>query len=657
MSFWGLHQVTVPSGPSVLGVFAAVACTISAELYASDVLRYRAIPIGEVIVPQPGVWTSPIGEVLRWPSPSFFGSGARFRFISPKRLIGTVAVRMADGSSVRRAIVVDYDLAATRWVTRELPLAPGALESIAMDANESAVVVGACVFPEDQAHPARIIGSIWQLSSPAEEFASPTLLLEGESLCNEQFWFVHSILSAIGPSDSNGFCFAAGVAHIDCFQDTSLPFGLTWQYPTAGPLISPAGVETCTGISGLCLPTNPLARPVGYADAVGWNTEESLSVVFGAAGKTLSGISTQCVYNPDWTGIRWRSSDGETQPVRRASVCTDDGRMTLPPVELPDGTQANLRWVHISSIGTMRLGEVDAPIAAGALGIEALPGSDCQSYDCFPVHGAVFVHPFADEADVVTFDIHQSIVDRPDQGSLIYQSSAVARVEETLSKETDCLVVGARGQDWHPKPTDCEGVIWGGKFVDSTYAWCGRSMADDLVIQRRAFLGHSQSPEVGFVTTDAVHDILSNGVAVGVGSLQVEAAPSSSQLVLLTEACDINGDHMVDQKDSNLLLLNWRRDNNPCDLTGDGIVNDRDYRILLQAIGVSPAGRQVLIEDICGEYWAKTPPLPYTAAAYAFGFQDFSQFGDYAAALDPDQAVVLGCSVTVVAQALQEQGE
>ncbi len=88
-----------------------------------------------------------------------------------------------------------------------------------------------------------------------------------------------------------------------------------------------------------------------------------------------------------------------------------------------------------------------------------------------------------------------------------------------------------------------------------------------------------------------------------------------------------------------------------------GVVNEPDYRILRQAIGASPSGRQVLIEDICGEYWAKTPPLPYTAAAYAFGFQDFSEFGDYAATLDPDQAVVLGCSVTVVAQALQEQGE
>ncbi len=279
----------------------------------------------------------------------------------------------------------------------------------------------------------------------------------------------------------------------------------------------------------------------------------------------------------------------------------------------------------------------------------------CDSHPGFPDHGAVFLYPFAAEADVMTFDIHQSIVDRPDQEGIVYISSWVARVDSTLSADTDWMAVGARSSELTPTSLTCEGVVWAGKLEDTMYGWCGRSMLDDRVIQRRAFWGPSQAGGVGKVKTEAVHDLLRNGVAVGVGSVHGGSYSSGSQLILLTEACDLDGDQMVNGNDLRLFLHHWRQEESPCDLTGDGIAGDPDLKILLQAVGVTSAGRPALIHDMCEEYWAKTPPLPYVAAVTAFGFQDFAEFGDYTALLEQDEAVSLACAVTIVAEAMAGQ--
>ena len=639
-----------------LCVSVALTSICGSESQASDVLRYRAIPIAEVLVAVSDGHTGSIGECARWPAPSEFGSGARFRFISPSRIIGTVGVPLANGSSVRRAIVMEYDVVTGRWVSRELPLPAGALESIAMDANESGVVVGGCVFPEDQVHQSRIIGCVWHTTPLSHLHDSAVLLLDREPLCPEQGGVVHSVFTAVGPTDSDSVCFIAGVADRACQTGGPLPFGVSVRQGVLGGLETAIDVDLCLNLAEYCNASSNDDLPMGYSDAVGWDAVKFETQVLGSDAITKREMSSACVDAPAWVGRRWSPQSGETAAIRTPSNCMENGQDPTRVV-LPDGTLAVVRSVQVSSVGALRDAEEGFPIAAGALGMEASDWGPCQSHHCFPVHAAVFVNPFAATESVVTVDIHQSIVRNIGELPNAFQSSAVARIESTLSRETDWMAVGARAEDDHPTSNDSEGVIWVGRMGDPSQEWCGRSMCDVRVTQCRAFWGSSEPRQVGSVRVQSVHDLRINGVAVGIGSVVASEYPSESQLLLLTEACDINGDLSVDRRDLVLLMKHWREHGNPCDLTGDGTVGDSDLKILLQAIGGDSVGRRVLIEDICGEYWAKTPPLPYTAAAYAFGFQDFSEFGDYAAALDPDQAVVLGCSVTVVAQALQEQGE
>ncbi len=524
-----------------------------------------------------------------------------------------------------------------------------------MDANESGIIVGGCVFPaEDDGTPARIIGCTWQAMPLSADAESPTLVFDGASLCPDAPWFGQSVFTAVGPIDSDGACVVAGVAAGTCEGGASLPVAVTLRDGTLGSLSVPAGVDLCEGLDGNGDPGTEGTIPVNYSGAVEWDPVKLVTQVLGSHATAEAGDTQGCGAAPAWEGYRWAAEDGVREPIRAPATCTELGSPSHPAVALPDGTPAFIRTVHISSIVTPRDSEDAAPLAGGALGMDMTEWGPCQSTECFRVHGAVFIFPFANEEDVVTFDVHQSIVDRPDQGAGTHISSWVTRVESTLSLDTDWMAVGARALWRYPTSTDCEGVVWTGMMGDPDQAWCGRSVDDDRVVQRRAFMDPPEHSH-GRVTTEAVHDLLASGVAVGVGSVVPDPSLSNPQVILLTEACDINGDQMVDRRDLVLFLQHWKQHDNPCDLTGDGDVDDPDLRILLQAIGGNSVGRPALIEDICGDYWAKTPPLPYSDAVQFLGFQDFSEFGDHAASLDPDHALILSCSATIIAQAIAGQ--
>ena len=557
---------------------------------ASDVLRYRAIPIGEFPDPVTTAGAGLIGRCPRWPAPGSAGSGARFRFINPKRVAGTAGMPLSDGATARSAVVAVFEAATNTWRTHKLPLPVHAIESIAMDANASGVVVGGCVLRREGV-PDRVVGCVWHV-----------------------------------PTDVGG---------------------------TPSPLVHLGGGTNCDGIFGTSVPAT-------HAEAIGVDPATLATQVFGASGSSLLGHSALCLGRSAWVGNRWNLSDGEMARVRRPSTCVDDSLSFPPAVVLPDGSVAIVRAVHISSVGALEPvvppdSDRAAPIAGGALGMESSDWGPCQSHECFSMHAAVFLSPFAEEPHVLTFDIHQSIVVPPDQGAPTDSSSWVARVDATLALDTDWMAVGVRSQEKVPDDSSGEGVVWAGKAVGSVFGWCGRSMVDDRVVQRRAFWSSQQTTSVGTVSTRSVHDLLSSGVAVGVGSVAAPPYGSDSQLILLTEGCDINGDQWVDRRDLQVLLLNWNQTENPCDLTGDGLVNADDLGILMQGIGPIQDGRPAIIGDICEDHWAKTPPLPYVAAAQALGFQDFSEFGDFAASMEKDEAVLLACSVTIVAQAIAGQ--
>lgn len=572
--------------------------------------------------------------------------------MSAKRIVGTTMALAEDGSTVRRAMLFEYVQSTRTWVAQRLPLAVGAIESVVMDANSDGTVVGGCVFSGDSL-PNRIVGCVWRVPQDSGPLSIPALLFHGGTACPDSTQFVQSVLTAVGPVDADGTCVAAGVVNTVCDGELPRAFGLFVYQDPFDLAVTPASSVFCEALEVPCGgPQAPASVAIYYADAVGWDPDLASRRIVVGSGHRRTGAEAVCGNVDGWAGGWWNPEGGLLQTIRAPVECDLLGNPTLPAVQLPNGTLAQIRSVHVSSVGASPMTDDVAPIAGGALGTDFSDWSSCQSHDCYPVHAAVFLHPFAGESSVLTFDVHYSTVERQDIDQVAYISSWVARACSTLGLDTDWMAVGVRSEQDSPTSESSEGVIWAGKTHATTFGWCGRSMVDDSAIQRRAFIDTCSGVPIGLVTTTAVHDLLPTGVAIGVGTVGSSCGGGESQLILLTEACDINGDLEVDKGDLELLLNNWELPDNPCDLTGDGTAGDPDLRIMMQAMGSVSGGRAALIQDLCADYWAKTNPLPYTAAAHALGFQGFDEYGDFVASLPPDQAVHVCCLVTAIAQAL-----
>ena len=616
---------------------------------SAETPRYRVIPIANVPYGNAGQQGGTIERCYRWPTPTNFGSGIRFRFMGPTRIVGTVAHSEDPESPLadRSAVIFDWTGAEPKWVATELPLAPNAVGAVALDGNANGIVVGGCLFP-DGAGSIRVVACVWRVAADPSATDTPKLLFDAGSACDPSPWFVQSVLTAVGPMNSDGNCLAAGVVNTVCDGGFPRDFA-TWIMPLeiGAPFASYGSLDCPSERDGCVL------SDVSYAECVGVNgaTAEN-SCVFGARKTTASGVELYCGDRIQWDSIRWNAAGtGGGFPI--PAGCGDSA---AAHVLFPNGQLGYLRSVEVSSISHEADDSSAEPIAGGTIGVEFGTSAPCSMTDCFPTHAAAYLDPFQQHQALLTFDIHYSIVDP--QGESSFDHSWVARVESTTAPDTDWMVVGARSVGPSPGIELCEGMIWSGVKRETWFEWCGRSMFDESLVRQRCVWNcgiPSQSAVPGVAKVLAVHDLLPSGVVIGVGTFQSTDSTlfdCGNQLILLTEIADINGDLSVGGPDLAAVLAAWGSANVDCDLNDDGVVNGADLTGVLSAWTGRALGKPVLITGLCTEHWEITDPLSFPAAAQVLGFQDMTHFGELAASLPAPDAVLLCGVVTDVARAI-----
>lgn len=621
----------------------------------ADGVSYRAVPVHELPYSSPLSSTGGICAFPSWPADPKWGSAVRSRFVTQTRVIANTSIVQSDDLVRRRAVILDRDAVDGSWEEMLLPLPPGFIESVAVDANASGIVVGACLYRESLGSPLRSVAVVWRLGAQ-DPFASTVEFVfhpwsggacggVGESYDS----FVDSSFVAVGPVDAVGKCFAAGVVNTLCFQAQGDVFGLSIHPESFDALHRLGGGALCETVAESCDGTR-----IGRVGAIGADSNGQ-PWVFGSVAQNNSGIHSLCADKLGWWGCRWTTHEEIT--VRKPFVCTD-----LPPEPFP---AANGVWgldlgVHISSVFDGNDGNQDVPIAGGAIEFELRSGPEfdddwgwCDSYGiCEYSHAAVFTKPYSGPEEIA-LNIHYAI-EAPQTD--VYVQSDVARVGAAIRGDGRWVAVGARSptrslETGEPDGAS-DGVIWVGKTREQSHHWCGRSMSDESVIQKKCRL--APNGPIQELTIQAVHDVLSSGVALGIGTLGSSDPSSRRYLVLLTEVSDIDGDQRVNGVDLGMLLSAWGTPspNGECDLDGDGNVTATDLTMILSHWGFGETGRGAEISGLCGDEWAEIAPLPIHLAIHAIGFENPDEFSTVAVSLPRDSAVSLCCFVVDVARSL-----
>lgn len=621
---------------------------------ADGLIPYRAVSIPGLQLFD-GVYGHPgIAGLRSWPQRFRAGTALRVQFLREDAIVLT----RAEGVNPMACCVLRTSDGG--WTKSDLPIPPGAIGSLALDAFDGQWVVGACLFsittPNGLGTETR--AAVWRATNSALtsfecrlpfESATP-VCTAGEGLMSKAFWSGVAWANESGPGaflvglsnghESDQSCEAFAV-HVP--EDFTLPVGEV-KYFTGTPM--------CSCPSTVSGPADSL----GYRLSTCAVSEASGPMAFVSRVPVVTSYSNGCIAGIRWDAETWRFLGplDSFQTARRRARCPDG---TDPQFsQAPDGNWLLERAVAINSVWS----EGTYAMAGGDFEFEVHESQNapwCTDHDCTLAHAGAFLNPFGAESAVLAYDLHYTInTDYPGAPAPTDNlQSRVAGVCSSLDPDGDWIAVGSlllrQVESGVENPI---GVIWLGNSIEADgIRCCGHTTDDPNAVIALQYGDCVSAPQLNRV--EAVHDALATGVAVGAGRVACGPGLDGGVLVpmLLTEATDMNGDLRVNSQDLTVILSEWTGCQDPqpgfrlvSDLNGDGCVNGLDLTRLLSNWSGGTAGRDVLIAGLCADGGTKFGPLPIHTAVQLLGFSDASEFGATVAPM-PSGAAVSACFLVI----------
>lgn len=477
----------------------------------------------------------------------------------------------------------------------------------------------------------------------------------------------NTLLTAVGPrTATNGSAMVAGIGGLVIAG--GWPDGILGQLQLSGEFGDLKRLPG-TNASGWCDSWPSASSPrASLGQCVAWVGAQEPAVwdqftVIGSTHDTGGMITDYCVDAKLWDFCRWTTSE-QVPLIRHCRGCPPGGGPDVEPCaqisrdELWHSFATNIRLSSFVPPDP----ELARPLALGGLaGVRTVrAGEACDSDGpCAMAHAVAVISSGGLPSDGMSLiDLHTVLpwgtpYDPEQPGGFL--ASGIARLlawprgNGDVEGNTVWVAVGAVGNNFEPGFVDetRRACIWLGRVsLSGETQWCALDV-NELTIRPPG------------VTIEALHDMTSCGLAVGVASELIPGGSTKMRLVYLTEAADLDGDLAIGGGDLNRFLSCWRMDNSDCsyaDLDRDGIVAGNDFALLLAAWGPNEGGCEVGVSLICdGSTWRS--PLeryPYIdLASQALGFDSLDDLGTTASLLPPESALGLCEMVDVVARALE----